>query len=101
MLRHIKNQEHRIASSAQELPSVSDHKARINAALCVLIRNCSRLSYLFINSNEWNMKTSARIKENAQRFLFACAILSNSFITACISSGVSSIHFAFMSSGIP
>ena len=27
---------------AQELPSVSDHKARINAALCVLIRNCSR-----------------------------------------------------------
>ena len=33
-----------------EIASVSYHKAHINAALCVLIRNRSRLSYLIITS---------------------------------------------------
>ena len=35
----------------------------VNVALRVLIRNCSRLSYLLLHPKGWGIKASARIKE--------------------------------------
>ena len=41
----------------------------VNVALCVLIRNCSRLSYLLLHPKGCGIKASARIKEKrAKRF---------------------------------
>ena len=49
-----------IPSSARLATST---KCEVPRALCVLIKNCSRLSYLLLHSIGWVLKASARIKE--------------------------------------
>ena len=42
---------------------IKGKRLAVNVALCVLIKNCSRLSYLLLHSIGWVLKASARIKE--------------------------------------
>ena len=64
-----------IPSSAEEFASVSYHKARVNVALCVLIRNYSRLSYLVIASEMMRYESLRADKRKTARPFFDSRLL--------------------------